>query len=71
MVCKDDGNSVATVARTKTDEYGVEMVSPKMDKASMDGDSEELNEDVKLQILYAHSVANGCSKFGASPVYEA
>ena len=26
VVCKDDGNMIATVVRTKTDEYGVEMV---------------------------------------------
>ena len=45
VVCKDDGNSAATAARTKTDENGVEMVSLKLNKASVDGDSEELNED--------------------------
>ena len=32
----------ATVARTK---YGVQMVSPKLNKANVDGDSEELDED--------------------------
>ena len=26
VICKDDGNLAATVVRTKTDEYGVELV---------------------------------------------
>ena len=45
-----------------------ESVSPKLDEASMEGDSEELDEDQKARFRQR---ANGYSKHGASFVYEA